>query len=89
MVKMLRTACFLPFVIQVVFCQNRFNQTEFLTNGNKKYELVPQDSLETLTAIQKCGEGNDSGLHRCVPYHQCNPLDNIINEVARDEINIR
>lgn len=84
MVKMLRTTCFLV-VVQVVFCQNRIN----LTNGDDRYEVVSPKALESIEAIDKCGEGADTGVHRCVSYHQCNPADNIINEVDTEVVDLR
>ncbi|XP_017776714.1 PREDICTED: serine protease 42-like [Nicrophorus vespilloides] len=34
-------------------------------------EEVTTKALETLMALERCGEGNDQGVHACVPYYNC------------------
>lgn len=84
-VRMLNT-CFLLLVIgQVIFGQQN-SITDNLFGGRnssllKKFEIVTKAPLQSLGAFVNCGEGADRGVHRCVPYYDCDPINNIINEL--------
>lgn len=45
------------------------------------YDEVTKPPQKGFGAIQKCGEGSDEGVHRCVKYHECDPADNMANEL--------
>lgn len=44
------------------------------------YEEVSKDPLGGFGAYEKCGEGKQLGLSRCVVYYKCNPDTNTIIE---------
>lgn len=72
---------FLTFtsVISIIFGQeneqNLIDQVFVVSNNTfgNLYEEVTSDSLESLGALTRCGEGDDEGIHRCVHYTRCHP----------------
>lgn len=87
---MLNTCFFVLIVTQVIFGQNNIDQAIDSVFGNKNssflrdFEIITKAPLQSLGSIDKCGEGADEGVHRCVPYHDCDPINNIINELEVD-----
>ena len=44
------------------------------------YEVITKSPLGSLTALPKCGEGEDFNKKICVPYHNCDPVTNTVVE---------
>lgn len=94
-VKMLLGTCLGCFLVAiaapVVYCQNSIDAAieNVFGGGNgsllRDYEVVTKAPLVSLGAIEKCGGGADAGIHRCVPYYDCNPISNIIDEIEPPE----
>lgn len=88
-----RLGCFLVVtsIAQVVFGQNNIDEAigNVFGTGNgsllRDYEVVSKAPLQSLGAEDKCGEGADAGVHTCVPYYDCDPVNNIIDEVEPPE----
>lgn len=64
-----------------------FNTTDFLDN----YEEVTQPPLKSIGALKKCGQTDQKFV--CVPYYNCNPDTNTVEENpdldGTNKINIR
>lgn len=71
-------------VLNTVFAQNNNpDQTQIIKDLFAKPSLLDLVEISTtplggLGALEKCGEGSDSGRRRCVNYYECDPLTKTI-----------
>lgn len=87
----MRLLCLLVAIAQVARSQNSVDEAieNVFGRGNgsllRDYEVLTKAPLESLGSVEKCGEGSDQGVHRCVPYYDCDPVNNVVNEVDPPE----
>lgn len=76
----------LAVLLKVIVCQDNVDkaieQVFGLQNGTNgiEYEEVTSKPLESLGEIPRCGDGDNTGLLRCVPYYACNTTNNIVED---------
>jgi len=49
------------------------------------YDEVTKKPLADISAIQKCGEGSDQGVHVCVPYYNCDGQTRTIIQTGKTD----